>query len=116
MGARLFLLCERLRKGSRLLCRSRFQCRAAAASFTTALSVSSGQGISGRWAASRLPARIQHAPTFGPPASELELSLSASEVRRVHFSESQSHCTSCHDLSCALFAIASHKINSSWPV
>ncbi len=47
MGARLLFLRERLRERSRFLCGARFHCRAAAAAFVAALSVSRGQGISG---------------------------------------------------------------------
>ena len=46
VGARLLFLCERLRERSRFLCRVRFQCRAASATFAFALSVSRWQRIS----------------------------------------------------------------------
>src|ERR1700688_2011508 len=111
MGARLFLLRERIREGSRFLRCVRFQRRTAAAAFTAALSVSRRERISGRCATSRLSTRVQHTAALRPAAAELELSLSAAEVRR-----RQSHCTCCQDFSCALFAMASQRSSSSWPV
>src|SRR5467141_3242515 len=101
MGSRLFLLRRRLRKGSRFLRGARVYRRAATAAFAAAVSVSRGQGLSGRCGTSRLPVGVQHAAAFATYAAEPALPLFFAALRR----GTQSQSTGTHARSPALFAI-----------
>src|SRR5882762_10004268 len=82
MGSRLFLLCRRLRKGSRFLRGARVYRRAAAAAFAAGLSVSRGPRLSGRCGTSGLPVGVQHAIAFGTHAAEPAVSVFFAPLRR----------------------------------
>src|SRR6266403_3848186 len=82
MGSRLFLLCRRLRKGSRFLRGARVYRRAAAAAFAAGLSVSRGPRLSGQCGTSGLPVGVQHAIAFGTHAAEPAVSVFFAPLRR----------------------------------
>src|ERR1700730_458786 len=111
MGSRLFLLCRRLRKGSRFLRGARVYRRAATAAFAPTISVSRGSRLSGRCGTFGLPARVQHAVAFGTHAAEPSVPVFFATLTRRTWSQSIGK----HAGSRALFAIASQSSNSWSP-